>query len=57
VRQGAGLCFFLSPQENACAETVGLDKPLHEFDLIDAGLEKEAREVDQLLLAEVATAI
>src|SRR5207248_691839 len=47
----------LSPQQNARAQPVRLNKCLHEADLIDARFQEKTREFDQFLLAQIAAAV
>src|SRR5262249_38073790 len=56
-RQLAEADLLLCPQQDARAQPVRLNQPLHECYLIDAGGEKEAREVRQRLLAQMSSAI
>src|SRR5450432_2104124 len=49
--------FFVCPDQDPCAQAIGLNERLHEAHLIDADSEEEAREFSKRLLAESSASI
>lgn len=49
--------FFFDPHLNAGAQLVRSHQPLHERHLVNTSVQKEARELSQALLTEIATPI
>src|ERR1700754_82438 len=46
--------FFFGPEQDAPAQMIRLHQPFHEFDLVEASLEKKACEGSQRFLAQIA---
>src|ERR1019366_1484357 len=56
-RQGIEPDFFLRPKQNANSQAIRLHQAFHEFNLVDAGSEKEVCKFRESLLAQITTSV